>query len=167
MKKSRITEGSPVNISPRKTEKHQLNKLHRRLLPFYMKPAILIAFMMISLIGILWSWITAVYLSHVNPFWCSFGFAFGIVLGYIHGKWTARMWERDYLRVSRREITFWKARGATGTTVYVILALGAPIFIGLSLGQSYEILAGLQSYIFGFIDGMNLALYLWVRQLPR
>ena len=28
-------------------------------------------------------------------------------------------------------------------------------------------LVGIQSYIFGFIGGMNLALYLWVRRLPK
>ena len=44
-------EGFPVNIRPRKTEKHRFNKLHRHLLPFYMKPLILIAFMVISLVG--------------------------------------------------------------------------------------------------------------------
>ena len=55
----------------------------------------------------------------------------------------------------------------TGTTVFVILALGVPIVIGLSLEQAHGILVGIQSYIFGFIGGMNLALYLWVRRLPK
>ena len=31
------------------------------------------------------------------------------------------MWARDYLRVLRREITFWEAKGAPGTTFFVIL----------------------------------------------
>ena len=35
---SSIPERSPVNIPLRKTEKRRLDKLHRRLLPFYMKP---------------------------------------------------------------------------------------------------------------------------------
>ena len=156
-----------MNISPRKTEKHQPNKLHRRLLPFYMNPAILIAFMGLSLTGQI-AWTTAMAMAEgIDVRWCGAGFALGIVLGYIQGKWTSRMWERDYLRVLKREITFWEAKGATGTTVYVILALGIPIFIGLSMGQSYGLLVGLQSYIFGFVGGMNLALYLWVRRLPK
>ena len=55
---SRIPEGNPVNIPLRKTAKHRPNKLYRRLLPFYMKPAILIAFMVLSLMGQL-TWTTA------------------------------------------------------------------------------------------------------------
>ena len=74
---------------------------------------------------------------------------------------------RDYLRVLKREITFWEAKGATGTTVFVILALGVPIVLGLSLRHAHHMLVGIQSYIFGFIGGMNLALYLWVRRLPK
>ena len=136
------------------------------MLPFYMKPAILIAFIMISLVGQI-AWVTAVYLHRADPRWCLFGFALGIMLGYIHGKWTSGMWNRDYLRVLKREIQFWGARGATGTTIYVILALGVPIFWSLLIQHSVDVLAGLQSYIFGFIGGMNFALYLWVRRLPR
>ncbi len=156
-----------MNIPPGKRAKHRLNKLHRRLLPFYMKPAILIAFMGVSLMGQL-TWITAIAMTGgVDVRWCGVGFAFGIVIGYIQGKWISRLWARDYLRVIQREITFWEAKGATGTTVFVILALGIPILIGLSLRQSHGLLVGLQSHIFGFVGGMNLALYLWVRRLPK
>ena len=147
-------------------EAHRLNKLYRRFLPFYMKPGVFITSMMISLVGQV-AWTVAVSLNRVDPSWCGVGFAIGIVLGFIHGKWTARMWERDYVRVLTREITFWDARGAKGTTIFVILALGMPIVFGLLIRQTYEILAGLQSYIFGFVGGMNLALLLWVRRLPR
>jgi hypothetical protein len=142
-------------------------QLHRRHLPFYMKPVILIAFILISFTGMfLWSLITTVYLKGVDPRWGSFGFAIGITLGFIHGKWTSRMWNRDYLRVLKREMSFWDAKGAMGTTVYIILALGVPIFVGLFFKRSYNILIALQSYIFGFIGGMNYALYAWVRRLP-
>ncbi len=103
----------------------------------------------------------------VDVRWCGVGFALGIVLGYIQGGWIARMWARDYLRVLKREIPFWEAKGATGTTVFVILALGIPILVGLSSKQAHGLLVGIQSYIFGFIGGMNLALYLWVRRLPK
>ena len=148
-------------------EKHRLNKLHRHLLPLYMKPVILIVFMVISLVGQL-TWTTAMAMSEgVDVRWCGAGFALGIVLGYIQGRWISRMWARDYLRVLKREITFWKAKGATGTTVFVILTLGIPILVGLSLRQTHGMLVGIQSYIFGFIGGMNLALYLWVRRLPK
>lgn len=160
-------ERSTVNISPRKREKRRLDKLYRHLLPFYMRPASLIVFMATSLVGQL-TWTTAVAMSgYVDVRWCGVGFALGIVLGYIQGRWMSRMWARDYLRVLKREIRFWEARGATGTTVFVILALGIPVWIELILVRSHWLLVGLQSYIFGFIGGMNLALYLWVRRLPK
>ena len=162
-----IPERSPVNISLRKTEKHRPGKLHRRLLPFYMRPTMLIVFMAISLMGQL-AWTTAMALtSGADVQWCGVGFALGIILGYIQGRWMARMWARDYLRVLRREIRFWEARGATGTTVFVILALGIPVWVELFLEGAHWFMVGLQSYIFGFIGGMNLALYLWVRRLPK
>ena len=162
-----IPERSPVNIPLRKTEKQRLDKLHRRLLPFYMKPFVLIAFMVTSLVGQL-TWTTAMAIAEaVDARWCGVGFGLGIILGYIQGRWISRMWARDYLRVLKREITFWEAKGATGTTVFVILALGIPIVAGLSLRHSHHMLVGIQSYIYGFIGGMNLALYLWVRRLPK
>ena len=46
-----------MNIRPRKTAKDEPDKLHRRLLPFYMRPFILIAFMVTSLVGQL-TWTT-------------------------------------------------------------------------------------------------------------
>ena len=160
-------EGIPVNIPPRKTEQHEPNQLHRRLLPFYMRLVPLIVFMAISLVGQL-MWATAVAMAvREDVRWCGVGFAFGIVVGYIQGRWMSRMWARDYLRVLKREIRFWEARGATGTTVFVILALGIPVWVELFLVQSHWLLVGLQSYIFGFVGGMNLALFLWVRRLPK
>lgn len=162
-----LLERNPVNIPLRKTEKRRLDKLHRRLLPFYMKPFILIAFMVTSLVGQL-TWTTAMAIAEaVDARWCGVGFGLGIILGYIQGRWISRMWARDYLRVLKREITFWEAKGATGTTIFVILALGIPIVAGLSLRHSHHMLVGIQSYIYGFIGGMNLALYLWVRRLPK
>lgn len=155
-------------MDPSKNEKaaNQPDKLHRRRLPFYMQLPILVTFIVVSVVGQI-AWTAAVHLSRVDTSWCGVGFAAGIVLGFIQGKWTGRMWERDYMRVLEREITFWDARGAKGTTIFVVLALGMPILFGLLVRQTYGILAGLQSYVFGFVGGMNLALVLWVRRLPR
>ena len=143
------------------------DKIHRRLLPFYMRPMVLVAFMAISVVGQI-VWITAVRIvGEIDMWWCSLGFAFGIILGYIHGKWIARMWDRDYLRVLKREITFWQAKGGKGTTILMVLALGIPIFFAVFARLSIDSLAGLQSYIFGFICGTNFAVFSWVRQLPK
>ena len=145
---------------------NQSDKIHRHHLPFYMQFPILICFIVVSVVVQI-AWTAAVNLSRVDTSWCGVGFAAGIVLGFIQGKWTVRMWERDYMRVLSREIAFWDARGAKGTTIFVVLALGMPILFGLLIRQTYGILAGLQSYVFGFVGGMNLALLLWVRRLPR
>jgi hypothetical protein len=155
-----------VKISLRKKE-DQPSKLRRRLLPFYMKPAVLVAFMILSLVGQVAATTAIAMMGTMDTRWCAVGFAVGIIVGYVHGKWTSRMWTRDYLRVLKREISFWQASGATGTTVYVMLALGIPVFLAVYMEKPHGIFAGLQPYIFGFIGGMNLALYLWVRRLPR
>ena len=144
----------------------QPDKLHRHHLPFYMQLPIVISFIAVSMVGQI-AWTAAVNLSRVDTGWCGVGFAAGIVIGFIHGKWTGRMWERDYMRVLTREITFWDAKGARGTTIFVVLALGMPVIFGLLVRQTYGILAGLQSYVFGFVGGMNVALALWVWRLPR
>ena len=132
-----------------------------------MRPTVLVAFVVISLIGqILWvAGITLV--GEINLWGCSFAFAFGIFLGYIHGKWMARMWARDYLRVINREITFWQAKGGKGTTIFVVLALGIPILVVAFTRLSFDALATMQSYIFGFIGGTNFAVCSWVRTLPK
>ena len=158
---------SPVKFTDRNRLRNLPDRLHRRFLPFYMRPVILFAFMGVSLTGQI-IWVTAiVMIGRIDLRWSSVGFALGILLGYIHGKWTARMWARDYLHVLRRKIRFWRAKGGKGTTIYVTLALGVPIFLSVFIAPSFHVLAGLQSYIFGFIGGMNLGLYLWVRQLPK
>ncbi len=156
-----------MKLNLRNEPEHSPDKIHRRMLPFYMRPTALVAFVAISLVAQI-VWITAVTIvGEINLWWCSFGFAFGIILGYIHGKWMARMWARDYLHVLKREITFWQAKGGKGTTIFVILALGIPILFAVFTRLSFDVLAGLQSYIFGFVGGTNFAVCSWVRQLPK
>ncbi len=142
------------------------NKLSRRLLPLYMKTPVLLAFILLSLLGQI-LWVAAV--SHhprIDLRWCAFGFAFGIMLGFMQGKWTSRLWGRSYLQVIKREFTFWHAEGAKSLTCYTVLALGVPIFTCLFI-QTLSTLAGFQCYVFGFISAMNFALLLWVRRLPK
>ena len=96
--------------SLKKKAANQTDKLSRRHLPFYMQLPILISFIVVSVVGQI-AWTAAVHLSRVDTSWCGVGFAAGVVLGFIQGKWTVRMWERDYMRVLSREIAFWDARG--------------------------------------------------------
>lgn len=142
------------------------NKLSRRLLPFYMKMPVFLAFIIITFLGQI-LWVAAISKNpRIDLSWTSFGYAFGIVLGFMQGKWTSRLWQNSYLQVLRREITFWDAKGAKSLTYFTCFALGLPV-VGVILIESTAELAGIQSYIFGFIGGMNVALLLWVRRMPK
>ena len=142
------------------------NKLSRRLLPFYMKLPVFWAFIILSVLGqLLWAAIISQDV-WIDPRWSSFGYGFGIALGFMQGKWTSRLWQRSYLQVLKRQITFWEAKGAKLLTFYTCVALGIPIFCPFLI-RSLNTLAGIQSYVFGFIGAMNLALLLWVRRMPK
>ena len=142
------------------------NKLTRKLLPFYMKIPVFWAFIIITFLGQV-MWVTAISNNpRIDLRWSSIGFALGIVIGYMQGKWTSRLWQNSYLQVLRREIAFWDARGAKSLTYFTCFALGLPV-VGIILIESTAELAGIQSYIFGFVGGMNVALLLWVRRIPK
>lgn len=142
------------------------NKLSRRLLPFYMKLPVFWAFIIVTFVGeVLWV-ATISKDPRIDLRWSSFGYAVGIVLGFMQGKWTSRLWAKSYLQVLRREITFWQAKGAKSLTYFTCIALGLPI-VGIILIESTAKLAGIQSYIFGFVGGMNVALLLWVKRIPK
>lgn len=142
------------------------NKLSRRLLPFYMKLPVFWAFIIVTFVGEV-LWVAAISkFPLIDLRWSSFGYAFGIVLGFMNGKWTSRLWEKSYLQVLRREITFWQAKGAKSLTYFTCFALGLPV-VGIILIRSMAQLAGIQSYVFGFVGGMNVALLLWVRRIPK
>ena len=85
------------------------NKLSRRLLPFYMKLPVFWAFIIFAVLGEV-LWVTVISNEQIDLRWSSFGYAFGIVLGFMQGKWTSRLWEKSYLQVLRREISFWEAK---------------------------------------------------------
>lgn len=140
--------------------------LTQRLLPFYMKLPVFWVFIILTLVGqVLWVAFISRY-PLIDLRWSSFGYGFGIVLGFIQGKWTSRLWDRSYLQVLRREIIFWQAKGAKTLTYFTCFALGLPV-TGVLMIKSTVQLTGIQSYVFGFIGGMNVALMLWVRRIPK
>ncbi len=141
------------------------NKLSRRLLPFYMKLPVFWAFIIFAFLGEV-LWVTVISNEQIDLRWSSFGYAFGIVLGFMQGKWTSRLWEKSYLQVLRREISFWEAKGAKSLTYFTCISLGLPV-VGIILIESTAKLVGIQSYVFGFIGAMNVALLLWVRRIPK
>ena len=142
------------------------NKLSRRLLPFYMKMPIFWAFIIITFLGQIFLASFIAKFPRLDLRWTTLGYAFGIVLGFMQGKWTSRLWANSYLQVLRREITFWEAKGAKSLTYFTCFALGLPA-VGIIFIESTAELAGIQSYIFGFVGGMNVALLLWVRRIPK
>ena len=141
------------------------NKLSRRLLPFYMKLPVFWAFIIFAVLGEV-LWVTVISNEQIDLRWSSFGYAFGIVLGFMQGKWTSRLWEKSYLQVLRRELTFWEAKGAKSLTYFTCISLGLPV-VGIILIESTAKLVGIQSYVFGFVGAMNVALLLWVRRIPK
>ena len=154
-----------MNLPP-DTERDNKPILRRRMLPFFMRSLTLISFMVVSVLGqIIWIYTVAIYWHlRYNQSTLIFAFAAGIILGYIHGRLNAILWDRYYIDVLRRRIKMWSTFLGKITTTYAILALGIPIFWNIIRGG---ISPGLQSYIFGFIGGMNLGIYLWVRRLPK
>ena len=162
----RKPKGKVVGTLRRAVKPIMRNKLSRRLLPFYMKLPVFWAFIVVSLLGQL-LWVAVI--SHdprIDLRWSSFGYACGIALGFMQGKWTSRLWAQSYLQVLRRQLTFWQAKGAKSLTFYTCFALGLPI-VGIIFIHSTAMLAGIQSYVFGFIGAMNVALLLWVRRIPK
>lgn len=154
-----------MNLPP-DTERDNKPILRRYMLPFFMRSFTLIAFMVVSVFGqIIWIYTVAIsWHLRYNRSALIFWFTAGIILGYIHGRWFARFWDKYYIDIVRRRIKMWNTRLGKVTTIYPVLALGIPIFWNIMLGG---VSAGLQSYIFGFIGGMNLGIYLWVRKLPK
>ena len=142
------------------------NKLYRRLLPFYMKLPVFWAFIVLSVLGQL-LWVVALsYDVRIDLRWSSVGYGLGVGLGFMQGKWTSRLWDQSYIKVLKRQITFWDAKGAKLLTFYTCFALGLPILCPFLI-RSLDTLAGIQSYVFGFIGAMNVALLLWVRRMPK
>ena len=76
-----------------------MDKLSRHLLPFYMKLPVFWAFIVLSVLGQL-LWVAAISQDvRIDLRWSSFGYGLGIGLGFMHGKWTSRLWQQSYLKV--------------------------------------------------------------------
>ena len=97
------------------------NKLSRRLLPFYMKLPVFWTFIIVTFLGqVLWV-ATISKFPWIDLRWSSFGYAFGIVLGFMQGKWTSRLWEKSYLQVLRREIVFLASKRCEKFDIFYLL----------------------------------------------
>ncbi|MBM3237191.1 hypothetical protein FJZ31_12940 [Candidatus Poribacteria bacterium] len=140
--------------------------LHKRMLPFIMRPHALIVMIASSIFG-QFMWTMAVSTSwrfHYDRLSLVFSFAIGIVLGFIQGRLTSYLFAQYYIDLLLKKVKMWNTALGKITTIFGILALGIPVLWNIFARTSA---AGLQSYIFGFIGGMNVGIYLWVRKLPK
>lgn len=139
-------------------------KLTKRMLPFLMRPHVLIILMVTSILGeAMW-----IYLAIRNGnYWeCIILFAVGFFLGFVGGGWTAKLWDKYYIQSLLKRVRIMKTTMGKRNSLFIFLALGVPMVLSFALASYDPFLPALQSYIFGFICGMNIALYLWARRLP-
>ncbi|MBC8229041.1 hypothetical protein H8E77_05790 [bacterium] len=149
-------------------DRYKKNKpqLHKRMLPFLMRPPALIVTIISSAFGqIMWTMaISTSWTFHYDRLSLVLSFAIGIVLGFIQGRFTSYLFAQYYIDLLLKRIKMWNTALGKITTIYGILALGIPVLWNI-LARTPP--SGLQSYIFGFIGGMNMGIYLWVRKLPK
>ena len=139
-------------------------KLTKRMLPFLMKPITLLVLTGTCILGeVMW-----IYLAIQNEslLECLGLFAVGSLLGFVGGNWTSQLWDRHYVQALLRRVRLMQTSVGRRSTMFTILALGVPMAMSFILASHDPFLPALQSYIFGFICGMNIAIYLWARRLP-
>ena len=146
-------------------ERRRRIQLRRRHLPFFMRPPALIALIASSIVGqFLWRFIAARW--GLDQRIGILAYALGALLGYMEGRWTSMLWDRYYIDALLRRVKLWGTFLGKLTTLFAIFALGIPIALTMfPLRRGVEV--GVQSYVFGFVGGMNLGIYLWVRGLPK
>ncbi|MFQ6044060.1 MAG: hypothetical protein ACE5PV_24665, partial [Candidatus Poribacteria bacterium] len=127
--------------------------LHKRMLPFLMRPPALIVMIVSSVFG-QFMWTAAVSTSwqfHYDRLSLVLSFAIGIVLGFIQGRFTSHLFAQYYIDLLLERVKMWHTVPGKITTIFGVLALGIPVLWNIFTRTPP---AGLQSYIFGFIGGM-------------
>ena len=139
-------------------------RLTKRMLPFLMRPHTLLIMTGACVFGeVMW-----IYLATRNgSVWESLAlFVVGSLLGFIGGGWTSQLWDKYYILALLKRVKLMKTSMGRRSTTFTVLALGIPMGMSFFLASQDPFLPALQSYIFGFICGMNTAIYRWVRRLP-
>jgi hypothetical protein len=90
----------------------------------------------------------------------------GFVLGIVGGSWTSELWDKYYIEAMLKRIKLMSTAIGRRSTIFTFLALGIPMIISFILAAGNPLLPILQSYVFGFICGMNITIYRWAKQLP-
>lgn len=148
------------------SEEQRRSGLTRRHLPIFLSPTFLIFLIAITVLGqFLWRFISIRWGLDQRP--GVYAYVLGVLLGYIEGRWTSLLWDRHYLDSIAGRVRLMDTFLGKLTTIFAAFALGLPILTTLLPVKNRVLISGIQSYVFGFIGGMNLALYLWVRRLPK
>jgi hypothetical protein len=93
-------------------------------------------------------------------------FLVGMLLGSVSGVWTSRMFDKYYVLSLLKRVSFMRTPISIRNSIFTFLALGVPMLVSFFRSDLDPFLPIMQSYIFGFICGMNIMIYLWARRLP-
>jgi hypothetical protein len=94
-------------------------------------------------------------------------FMAGIILGGASGIWTSRLFDKYYILSLLKRVNIMRTPMGIKNTAFTVLALGVPMGVSFFRGNGDPFLPIIQSYIFGFICGTNIMIYLWARKLPE
>jgi hypothetical protein len=140
-------------------------KLTRRMLPILMKPLTLLVLTGVCIVGeVMW-----VYLGirNGNQWECVVLFVVGSLIGFIGGGRTSKLWDEYYIEAILRRVKLMKTPMGRRNAIFIFTALGVPMALSFIPTSLDPFLPVLQSYIFGFICGMNIAIYQWAKKLPK
>ncbi|MEK7398662.1 MAG: hypothetical protein AAB116_17150 [Candidatus Poribacteria bacterium] len=140
-------------------------KVRKRMLPFLMKPYVLIILIVACIFGeVMWMYRA---IQDGNQLESLGLFLVGMLLGGVSGVWTSRMFDKYYVPSLLRRVHFMRTPISIRNSIFTFLALGVPMLVSFFRSDMDPFLPIMQSYIFGFICGMNIMIYLWARRLPN
>ena len=141
------------------------NRLTRKMLPFLMKPTTLLTMIVMCILGeVMWMYLGVLTGSQWE---CVGLFVVGSILGFIGGIRTSNLWDEYYVESRLRRVKLMSIPMGRRNAIFIFTALGIPMILSFVTATQHPFLPALQSYIFGFICGMNWAIYRWARQLPK
>ncbi len=129
-----------------------------------MKPYMLIILIVLSIFGeALWMFRAIQDGNQLESFIL---FLTGLLLGGTNGVWTHRIFDKHYVQSLLKKVNVIRQPMSIKNNIFTFLALGVPMIVSFFKDNMSPFLPIVQSYIFGFICGMNTMLYLWARKLP-
>jgi len=140
-------------------------KINKRMLPFLMKPSTLIVLTATCVFGeVMWMYRA---IQDGNQMESLVLFMAGIILGGASGIWTSRLFDKYYILSLLKRVNIMRTPMGIKNTAFTVLALGVPMGVSFFRSNGDPFLPIIQSYIFGFICGTNIMIYLWARKLPE